>query len=82
MALSTAADYKAALNGVLWHMDNAGNGIDRNGLPVDAEMLRADFNTMMADYAVYKKARAAAPTDNLVGTGEPGANTTTFSKGV
>lgn len=74
MALSTAADYKAVVNGLLWYIDNNFSGIDRNGLPVDANIERENFNQIMTDYATYELARKARPTSYA--TAQTGDNVT------
>lgn len=84
----TAAEYKAALNQVLYYLYQNFGGLDHHGLQSYGKLTFADLRQILADFYVYKQARENTPLDgsnNIIREAFPtahGAANTTFQDGL
>lgn len=77
----TAADYKTVVDKIFYYIDHNFGGIDKNGFPVYAQINRADFDQLLADYFVYKQTRDGRPSVVELHAGAHGVNNTVYATG-
>jgi hypothetical protein len=84
MALNTTSDFQLAINKILFYVDQAFGGIDKNGFWIYSKLLHEDFQTLMTNYYVYKQTRLGTYGTNaadVVNNATPSVNKTTFTDG-